>query len=421
MKILILGGGGREHALAWKLKQSPSVEKIYWAPGNPNLTDYQRVELSGNLELAEFALANDIDLTVVGPEAPLCEGIVDDFRERNLAIFGPDKSAAQLEGSKSFAKDFMLRHQIPTAAHARFTNPEQASEYIQKKGAPIVVKADGLAAGKGVIVAENVEQALAAVRSCFSGEFGQAGESVLIEECLIGEEASIIALVDGRSILPLASSQDHKRAGENDTGANTGGMGAYSPAPVVEEGLWPEIEERILKPFLKGCRDENLDFRGVIYAGIMVTADGVKVLEFNVRLGDPETQAVLPRLKSDLAEVMLAVTQGKLHEVKLKWDPRPASCVVMAAEGYPGRYRKGDPISGIAEAESRGALVFHAGTDRDSAGQPVTAGGRVLGVTALGDDLADALKKNYQAVEAIHWPGAYFRRDIGFRALKRRK
>ncbi len=419
MRIMVIGGGGREHALAWKLSLSPQVETVYCAPGNPNLDQFERVEISDYEALAEFAAARSVELAVVGPEAPLCDGLVDVFRKRNLSVFGPDRAAARLEGSKSFAKEFMLRHHIPTAAYARCTTRDKAIKYIRKQGAPIVVKADGLAAGKGVIVAATVEQAIAAVETCFSGRFGAAGDSIIIEQCLVGEEASIIALVDGRTVVPLASSQDHKRVGENDTGPNTGGMGAYSPASVVDQALWQKIDEQILRPFLVGCQRDRLDFRGVIYAGIMITSQGPKVLEFNVRFGDPETQAILPRLQSDLAEAMLATVQQRLHEIELKWDPRPAACVVMAAEGYPGNYRKGDRITGIAEAEQRGALVFHAGTTRDPDGNPVTAGGRVLGVVSLGSDLPSALDHTYQAVQAIEWPGAFYRRDIGRRGRER--
>jgi len=416
MKVLVIGGGGREHALAWKLRQSPAVSRLYCAPGNPNMAGVERVDAQEITELADFAEAQGIGLTVVGPEAPLCAGIVDLFRRRGLKIFGPTAAAARLEGSKAFAKDFMLRHKIPTAAAHTCTSFEQAREAIQKIGAPAVVKADGLAAGKGVTVATDLQQATAAARECFDGRFGEAGARVVVEECLIGEEASIIALTDGRTILPLASSQDHKRAGDGDTGPNTGGMGAYSPAPVVTEDLWRQIDQSVLQPFLAGCRADELDFQGVIYAGIMVTPTGPKVLEFNVRFGDPETQAIMPRLKSDLCEAMLATADRRLHQVTLEWHPEPAVCVVLAAGGYPGEYRKGQVITGIADAENTGAVVFHAGTaSRDR--QVVTDGGRVLGVTAMGKDLRQAVNKAYRAVECIHWEGMQYRRDIARRGL----
>ncbi|MBR0457821.1 MAG: phosphoribosylamine--glycine ligase [Victivallales bacterium] len=418
MKVLLIGGGGREHALAWKLSQSPLVEKIYCAPGNPGMKGVEPVALSSLEELADFAEANGIGLTMVGPEASLCEGIADVFRARGLRICGPSKEAAQLEGSKSYAKDFMRRHGLPTAKAARFTELQPALDYIEAEGAPIVVKADGLAAGKGVVVAETKEEAAEAVRECLGGKFGSAGASVLIEECLFGEEASIIALCDGKTILPLASSQDHKRALDGDTGPNTGGMGAYSPAPVVTDELWQTINVQILQPFVKGVQEDKLDFRGIIYAGLMITKEGPKVLEFNVRFGDPETQAILMRLESDLAEALVAVADGKLDTIRLQWTPQPAVCVVLTAKGYPGSYPKGDIISGLDEAEKNGAVVFHAGTKRVD-GNIVTNGGRVLGVTARGNDIADAVKNAYEAVSHISWNGMTYRKDIAHRALER--
>jgi phosphoribosylamine--glycine ligase len=418
MNILIVGGGGREHALAWKLAQSPLVDRIYAAPGNPGMKNAVRIRESEPEKLAEFAEKENIGLTMVGPEVPLCAGIVDRFRERGLRIVGPDARAAQLEGSKSFAKDFMKRHGMPTAEYGVFDNEAAALDYLRAHDVPIVIKADGLAAGKGVVVAQTQHEAAAAVKACFAGAFGAAGSTVLIEECLVGEEASILALVDGDTIVPLASSQDHKRKGEGDTGPNTGGMGAYSPAPVVDDALWAVINEVILKRFLNGCRADGLDFRGVIYAGIMVTAKGPEVLEFNVRFGDPETQAVLMRLESDLAEALLATAEGRLAEVNLTWSPEPAVCVVMASGGYPGAYEKGKPITGIEKAEAGGAVVFHAGTAEND-GRLVTAGGRVLGVTARGADIAGAVANAYRAVDCISWEGAFCRRDIAHRALKR--
>ena len=420
MKILLVGGGGREHAIAWKLSQSPLTEQLYCSPGNPGMKGAISVAANTPETLADFAAQEKIDLTMVGPEALLCEGIVDEFRKRGLAIVGPDKYAAQLEGSKSFAKDFMRRHGLPTAKAEVFTAAEPALEYVRQQGAPLVIKADGLAAGKGVVVAATVDEALAAVKDCFDGAFGAAGQKVLVEECLVGEEASILALCDGKTIIPLVSSQDHKRAWEGDKGPNTGGMGAYSPAPVVTPELQVRIDQEILWPFLQGVQEDGLYFRGIIYAGIMVTAEGPKLLEFNVRFGDPETQAVLMRLESDLAEVLLATAEGRLSEVTLEWTSEPAVCVVLASAGYPGKYPKGLPIKGIEAAEDTGAVVFQAGTKMQD-GQLVTAGGRVLGVTARGVDLRDAVARAYQAVEKISWEGMQYRRDIAHRAFEHLK
>ena len=420
MRILLVGGGGREHAIAWKLSQSPLTEKLYCSPGNPGMKGAIAVTANTPETLAEFAAQEKIDLTMVGPEALLCEGIVDEFRKRGLAIVGPDKYAAQLEGSKSFAKDFMRRHGLPTAKAQVFTAEAEALEYVRQQGAPLVIKADGLAAGKGVVVAATTDEAIAAVKDCFDGAFGAAGQKVLVEECLVGEEASILALCDGKTIIPLVSSQDHKRAWEGDKGPNTGGMGAYSPAPVVTPALQERIDREILRPFLKGVQEDNLYFRGIIYAGIMVTAEGPKLLEFNVRFGDPETQAVLMRLESDLAEVLLATAEARLSEITLRWTSEPAVCVVLASSGYPGKYSKGQPISGIEAAEATGAVVFQAGTKLQD-GQLVTAGGRVLGVTARGADLREAVAKAYQAVEKISWEGMQYRRDIAHRAFEHLK
>ena len=418
MKVLVVGGGGREHALVWKLQQSPQVEQVFCAPGNPGMKDATPVALSAIDELADFAASEGIELTMVGPEVPLCDGIVDAFRTKGLRIVGPDKKAAQLEGSKSYAKEFMARHGMPTAACGVFTEAEPALAYVRGQGAPIVVKADGLAAGKGVIVAMTLAEAEEAVRDCFSGRFGEAGARVLIEECLFGEEASILALADGKTIVPLASSQDHKRLGEGDTGPNTGGMGAYSPAPVVTDELWETINREVLDRFLAGCQADGLDFRGVIYAGVMVTESGPKLLEFNVRFGDPETQAVLMRLDSDLADALVATADGKLDEVELAWSDDPAVCVVLASGGYPASYEKGLPIAGIDEAEATGAVVFHAGT-KVVDGQLVNNGGRVLGVTARGADLRAAVDNAYRAVDCISWQDVCCRRDIAHRAFDR--
>ncbi len=419
MNVLIIGGGGREHAIAWKIAQSPFAGKIYCSPGNPGMKNVEAVPLTDLNELAEFALSHDIGLTMVGPEATLCAGIADIFRAKGLRIVGPDKIAAQLEGSKSFAKEFMRRHGLPTADAAVFTDEASALAYLKTKGAPIVVKADGLAAGKGVVVAMTEQEAADAIHACFDGAFGAAGASVLLEECLFGEEASIIALCDGKTIIPLASSQDHKRAYDGDTGPNTGGMGAYSPAPVVTPELWKTIDQQILVPFLKGVQEDKLDFRGIIYAGLMITDKGPKVLEFNVRFGDPETQAILTRLKSDLLEALVAVADGRLSDVKLEWYDEPSVCVVLASNGYPGHYEKGKPISGLDDAEKTGAVVFHAGT-KLADGQIVTNGGRVLGVTARGKDIAVAVQNAYKAVSCISWEGMQYRKDIAHRALERR-
>jgi phosphoribosylamine--glycine ligase len=417
MKVLVIGGGGREHALAWKLSQSASVEHVYCAPGNAGMDGVECID-TPIADLADFCESNDVGLTVVGPEAPLCDGIVDDFRARGLPVFGPDKKAAQLEGSKAFAKAFMNRHGIPTAAAASFNDADSAIAYIREQGAPIVIKADGLAAGKGVTVAETEADAIAGVKACFDGAFGEAGAEVLIEECMVGEEASIFAFVDHHTIRTLATSQDHKRIGEGDTGPNTGGMGAYSPAPVVDDVMAALINQRILQPFLAGCVADGLDYRGIIYVGIMATNEGPKVVEFNVRFGDPECQPVCMRMKSDLAEAMLATIENRLGDHKFEWTPEPAVCVVMASGGYPGNYDKGHSISGLDEAAANGAVVFHAGTAREGAAI-VTAGGRVLGVTATGPDIKAAVDKAYAAVAEIEWKGAIYRRDIAYRAIAR--
>jgi len=419
MKALVIGGGGREHALVWSLARSPLVDTVYCAPGNDGMREAVRVPYESNEQIADFAANEGIELTVVGPEAPLCEGVVDVFRARGLRIVGPTRTAAMLEGSKSFAKRFMQKYGIPTAPAEIFDSEQAALAHIERVGAPIVVKADGLAAGKGVTVASTTEEAVAAVRDCFGGRFGDAGRRVLIEQCLTGEEASIIALTDGKTIVPLASSQDHKRVGEGDTGPNTGGMGAYSPAPVVTDKVAAVVQRDILANFLRGCREEGLDYRGVIYAGIMITDGRPYVLEFNVRFGDPETQAILPRLESDLAESLIAAADGALESVEMRWSEEPAVCVVMASAGYPGAYEKGKVIHGVEDAERLGAIVFHAGVRRAGSGELATNGGRVLGVTARGQDLPDAVRRAYQAVRCISWDGAYYRRDIAARALRR--
>lgn len=424
MRVLVVGSGGREHALVWQLKRSPQVDKIFCAPGNAGIaSDAECVPIGvEELEkLAQFAQDNQVDLTVVGPEAPLCAGIVDVFRKHNLLVFGPDKKAAQLEGSKDFAKSFMLKYGIPTAKAATFTSVAPAEEYIRQEFAQgassIVIKADGLAAGKGVLVAGSEAEALEFLHGCFDGAFGQAGAKVLIEECLIGEESSILALTDGETIVPLVSSQDHKRVFDHDTGPNTGGMGAYSPAPVVSEKVFEKIKTQILHPFLAGIQEEKLDFRGVIFVGVMICNGEPKVLEFNVRFGDPEIQPVMRRFDGDWFEVLKLTAEGKLAEAELVWSADPAVSVVLASGGYPGKYQKGFPITGLAEAASTGAVVFHAGTALKD-GKIVTDGGRVLGVSARGRTIAEAIAKAYEAVDKISFEGGFCRRDIGAKALK---
>jgi phosphoribosylamine--glycine ligase len=426
MKVLVVGGGGREHALAWKAAQSAQVEKVFVAPGNAGTATEPKlanVAISSDdiPALVDFARDNAIELTIIGPEAPLVAGIVDAFRDAGLPVFGPSKAAAQLEGSKAFTKDFLARHDIPTAWYQVFTEVEPALAYIAEKGAPIVIKADGLAAGKGVILAETVEEANEAVRDMLAGNaFGDAGSRVVIEEFLYGEEASFICMVDGENVLAMASSQDHKARDEGDTGPNTGGMGAYSPAPVLTAGVHERAMREVIEPTVRGMATEGNRFTGFLYAGLMIAPDGTpKVLEYNVRFGDPETQPIMARLKSDLVELCLAAIDGKLDQVEAEWDARPSLGVVLAAGGYPASVEKGDVISGLAEAEAAGAKVFHAGTKLNDAGEVVTNGGRVLCVVALGDSVADAQAKAYAGVDQIRWKDVYFRRDIGHRAVAR--
>ncbi len=424
MKVLVIGSGGREHALVWKLKQSPEVDKIYCAPGNAGIAaDAECVPIGvGELEkLADFAERNRIDLTVVGPEAPLCDGVADLLRARDLAVFGPSGEAARLEGSKDFAKAFMIKYGIPTAKAATFTDEATAKRYVSQEFANgadgIVIKADGLAAGKGVLVAERESEALDFLSECFGGIFGSAGAKVLVEERLVGEEASILALTDGKSIVPLVSSQDHKRVFDEDRGPNTGGMGAYSPAPVITPEVSERIDREILQPFLRGIQAEKLDFRGVIFVGIMVCDGAPKVLEFNVRFGDPEIQPVMRRFDGDWFDVLRKTAEGRLSEAELVWSDDAAVSVVIASGGYPGSYRKGYPIEGLEEAAATGAVVFHAGTAaRD--GRIVTAGGRVLGVSARGTSIEEAIRRAYEAVDRIHFTDGFCRRDIGAKALR---
>ncbi len=425
MNILVIGGGGREHALAWKAAQSPLADKVFVAPGNAGTALEPRLQnapLDGDdtAALIGFAKANDVGLTIVGPEAPLVAGIVDAFAAAGLKCFGPTQGAAQLEGSKAFTKDFLARHQIPAADYQVFTAIDPALAYLQEKGAPIVVKADGLAAGKGVIVAMSLQEAETAVRDMLSGNaFGAAGARVVIEEFLDGEEASYIVICDGQHALPMATSQDHKRAGDGDTGPNTGGMGAYSPAPVVT----PEAEQRILdeviRPTLQGMAAEGLPYTGFLYAGLMIMADGApQVIEYNCRFGDPETQPIMLRMQSDLVAHCLAALEGELDRESAHWDPRPALGVVLAAGGYPGPYDKGRPITDLPRDETPGEKVFHAGTALKS-GHVITSGGRVLCATALGDTVAEAQRRAYALARSIHWDEVYFRTDIGYRAIAR--
>ena len=422
MNILVIGSGGREHALAWKLAQSVRVGKVYVAPGNGGTaldSRFENIAITDPAELADFATANRIALTVVGPEAPLAAGLVNLFRERGLKIFGPTREAAQLESSKDFAKSFMARHGIPTARYRTFTDPSEAHRYIDEQGAPIVIKADGLAAGKGVIVATTLQQAHEAVNMMLSdNRFGNAGARVVIEEFLEGEEASFIVLVDGKNVLPLATSQDHKRLKDHDEGPNTGGMGAFSPAPVVTPALHARILREIIIPTVNGMRKDGIPYSGFLYAGLMIDKNGnPKTLEFNCRMGDPETQPIMSRLKSDLALVLEHAVNGTLDSIELEWDRRVALGVVMAAAGYPENPRKGSVISGIPD-ESENCIVFHAGTRLDNEGRLLTSGGRVLCVVGLADTMRMAQKTAYDTVESIYFEGVQYRHDIGWRALK---
>lgn len=420
MKILVIGGGGREHALVWKLSQSPRVTEIFAAPGNPGMLGSAvcvPIQAEDIPALLEFAKKEHIDLTVVGPEAPLVKGLADVFAENGLRVFGPERRAAQLEGSKSFAKEVMLAAGVPTAAAQVFDNYAEADSYIRALRGPCVVKADGLAAGKGVIVAQRPVEALQAAEDMLvKGAFGEAGSRILVEEVLEGEEASLLAFTDGKTVLPLLPAQDHKRIYDGDLGPNTGGMGAYAPAPVCPPAMISRVVEEIIVPTVKELKSRGIVYRGVIYAGLMITGDGPKVLEFNVRFGDPEAQPLLALLKNDLADVCEAVIEGRLHEIELAWEEGAAVCVVLAAQGYPGAYPKGDLISGLEEA-AKDAMVFHAGTALRN-GKIVTAGGRVLGITARGRDLNEAIDRAYRTVNKISFEGMHFRRDIAQKALK---
>ncbi|MEB5974880.1 phosphoribosylamine--glycine ligase [Pantoea dispersa] len=426
MKILVIGNGGREHALAWKAAQSPLAETVFVAPGNAGTAlepALQNVAISATdvPALLAFAQQENIDLTIVGPEAPLVIGVVDAFRAAGLKIFGPTQAAAQLEGSKAFTKDFLARQQIPTAEYQNFTEVEPALAYLREKGAPIVIKADGLAAGKGVIVAMTLAEAEAAVQDMLAGNaFGDAGHRIVIEEFLDGEEASFIVMVDGDNVLPMATSQDHKRVGDGDTGPNTGGMGAYSPAPVVTDEIHQRVMDQIIWPTVNGMKAEGNTYTGFLYAGLMIDKAGQpKVIEFNCRFGDPETQPIMLRLQSDLVALCLAAVDGKLDQQQSQWDPRPSLGVVLAAGGYPGDYNTGDQIHGLPLEDVPDGKVFHAGTTlKDDL--VVTSGGRVLCVTALGEDVAAAQKNAYALAQHISWNGSFCRHDIGYRAINRK-
>ncbi len=427
MKILVIGSGGREHALAWKAAQSPQVEKVFVAPGNAGTALEHKlvnipIEVTDIPGLLAFVSSNDISLSIVGPEVPLVMGIVDAFKQAGQRCFGPTKNAAQLEGSKSFTKDFLARHNIPTAAYGNFTEIESAVAYIKQQGAPIVVKADGLAAGKGVILAQTEQQAIDAVEDMLAGNaFGDAGHRVVIEEFLLGEEVSFIVMVDGKNVLPLATSQDHKAKENGDQGPNTGGMGAYSPAPVVTSDLHDRIMSEVIYPTVQGMASEGNDYTGFLYAGLMISPDGqIKVLEYNCRFGDPETQPIMMRLQSDIVEMCNAALDQQLDKQKTKWDSRSAVGVVLAAGGYPDAYKKGEIITGLENSESASAKIFHAGTAIHNE-NIVTAGGRVLCAVALGDTVTEAQHRAYVLTKKIHWNNVYYRTDIAYRAVNREK
>ncbi len=422
MNILVIGSGGREHTLCWKLKQSPDVKGLYCAPGNGGtLADAVNVDLSvsEHQEVIDFCKEKNIDLVIVGPEAPLAVGIADDLEGAGISVFGPSYAASRIESSKIFAKELMGRYNVPTASFRIFDDFKKAEDHIRSEGAPIVIKAYGLAAGKGVIVTEDVEEAVNAARAMLvKGEFGSAGQKIIVEECLTGEEASILVITDGTNIIPLASSQDHKRVYDGDKGPNTGGMGAYSPAPAVNNELFNEVMETIIRPTVDGMRNEGIIYKGVLYAGIMITDSGPKALEYNVRFGDPETQVILPRMKSDLAGLLMRTASGDLSGAGIEWDERECVCVVLASGGYPGGYEKGKRITGLEEAAAEGALVFHAGTRLED-GDLVTSGGRVLNVAGMGDGIKEAVANTYKAVGKIHFDGMHYRKDIGYRAIAR--
>jgi phosphoribosylamine--glycine ligase len=418
MKVLVIGSGGREHAICWKLKQSKNLTALYCAPGNGGIAQVATcVPITSHQEIVAFCLKEEIEFVMIGPEGPLVEGLADALREQDILVFGPSKEAAQLEGSKGFMKDLCRKYNIPTAEYMRFTDPVLAQAYIHQKGAPIVIKADGLAAGKGVVVAMEMREALAAVDFIFDGKFGSAGKSIVVEEYLEGEEVSFFALCDGKYAIAFGAAQDHKRVGDGDTGPNTGGMGTYSPVPIFTEALQKSVMQTIIKPTVNAMREEGVPFQGVLFAGLMLTAKGPKLLEYNVRFGDPETQVLMKRLKSDFLSVLIACAKGHLEHVPIEFIPDAAVCVVMAAQGYPETYVKNTVIRNLEEASAlRNVQVFHAGTIlKDN--QYLAVGGRVLGVTACGTTASDAQKKAYKAVDTIDWPEGFCRRDIGKRAI----
>ncbi|AWC25095.1 Phosphoribosylamine--glycine ligase [Aminobacter sp. MSH1] len=421
MNILLIGSGGREHALAWKLAASPMLTRLYAAPGNPGIaqeTELVALDLADHAAVVSFCKDKAIDLVVVGPEGPLVAGIGDDLRAAGIRVFGPSKAAAQLEGSKGFTKDLCARYGIPTAAYGRFDNAAEARAYVEKMGAPIVIKADGLAAGKGVTVAMTLDEALGAVDGCFDGAFGGAGASVVVEEFMTGEEASFFCLCDGKTALPFGTAQDHKRVGDGDVGPNTGGMGAYSPAPVMTPELIEQTMREIVEPTMRGMAEMGSPFAGVLFAGLMLTDKGPRLIEYNTRFGDPECQVLMLRLKEDLLVLLNAATDGQLAHVSARWRDEAALTVVMAAKGYPGTPEKGSVISGIDKAEASGARVFHAGTAVQG-GNIVANGGRVLNVTAIGSNVSEAQQKAYAAVDLVDWPEGFCRRDIGWLAVER--
>ena len=423
MNILVIGGGGREHTLVWKLHQSPKAGQIYAIPGNPGMAGaavcVADISIEDNEAMVRFAKEKQVGLVVVGPEVPLTHGVVDAMNAAGIKAFGPTKLAAEIEGSKAFCKNLMKKYGIPTAKYEIFTEAEAAKRYIRQEGAPIVIKADGLAAGKGVIVAATEAEALAAIDEIMCDKaFGSAGSRVVIEECLVGEEASLLTFTDGQTIVPMISSQDHKRAYDGDKGPNTGGMGTYAPAPVATPEIVARAQREILDPVIAAMRAEGRTYKGCLYAGLMITKDGPKVIEFNARFGDPETQVVLPLLESDLVDIMLACADGTLQDLDIRWSSGAAVCVVMAAGGYPKSYHKGDAITGLEAAAQAGTVVFHAGTSQKD-GQIVTNGGRVLGVTAKAGSIREAVELAYQGVEKIHFAGAEYRKDIAHRALER--
>jgi len=424
MKVLLIGSGGREHALAWKLAASPLLEKLYCAPGNPGIaTVAELVDISADDHKALIAFAKDkkIDLVVVGPEAPLVAGLSDEMRTEGIRVFGPSKAAAQLEGSKGFTKDLCARFDIPTGAYGRFNNAPKAKAYIRQQGAPIVVKADGLAAGKGVVVAMTLDEALDAVDACFEGAFGSAGAEVVVEEFLDGEEASFFCICDGKTALPLGSAQDHKRVGDGDTGPNTGGMGAYAPAPVMTQEIVERTMRELIEPTMRGMAEIGAPFSGILFLGLMIGKDGPKLIEYNTRFGDPECQVLMMRLNSDLLALINAAVDGKLDEVSLGWKDQPALTVVMAAEGYPSNVKKGSVIRGLDKLEGiDGVKVFHAGTAQKD-GNIIANGGRVLNVTAIAGTVAEAQARAYEAVKRIDWPEGFYRSDIGWRAVERER